>query len=194
PVRREFVKKKGLWISSLIVCFIVLFLFCINWYFPYSPFSFSKSVFYNADNIVVKEYKKELNDFKAIYNSEKKNTLTDDRTQYILPMFEQQWLVSGKPVKMKVSDQLHTMLNEVKETKDILIELAFREKYSLETKEYLKIALLTCLSLENEIVELKNSKFHSRSTLNRQIHNLHMSFIRCFDMYATFYKEYRHLR
>ncbi|QQZ09076.1 hypothetical protein [Heyndrickxia vini] len=187
-------KKKVIWVSSLIVFFIVLFLICINWYFPYSPISFTKSISYDADNIVVKAYKKELNDFKNIYNSKKKNTLTDDRTQYVLPMFEQQWLVSGKPVKIKESDQLNTMLNEVKETKDILIELAFREKYSQETKEYLKMALVTCLSLENEIVELKNSKFHSRSTLNRQIRNLHMSFIRSFDMFTTFYKEYHHLR
>lgn len=182
-------------IKKIFILLIIAFgLFVIGgtWFYPYSSFSIKKSISFNADNIVVKDYLKDLNDFKKIYNMNKQNKddITNDRTQYILQMYEQNWLISKKPVRMEYQD-LDTILIEVKETRRNLMDLAFKETYSEFTKSYLKYTIEDCLEIEESIMKLKTSQTHSRKTLNLQYRNLQNDFKSNLDIFVSFYREYQ---
>ncbi|MFE6169653.1 hypothetical protein ACFVP8_17540 [Viridibacillus arvi] len=172
------------------VCVAILFLISVNWFYPYSFLSVQKTLSFDADNIVVEAYTEELNDFAKNYEFSPEFNLTTERTQYILQMYEQEWLISKKPVKLKMND-LEAIIMEVKETREILLELAFRETYSHETKDYLKASLKSCLDLEERIQYLQNSQNNSRSTLTRQFRNIQGEFISNFDLYTSFYESYK---
>ena len=105
-------------------------------------------------------------------------------------MYEQNWLISEKPIKMEYQD-LDNILIEVKETRRILMDLAFKETYSEFTKDYLKYTIENCFAIEESITELKNSQTHLRKTLNLQYSNLQRDFISNFGIFVSFYKEYQ---
>ncbi|PGS46519.1 hypothetical protein [Bacillus sp. AFS041924] len=176
--------KKDLFVKFLGV--ILIFIILVTWFYPYSFFSFNKSITYDEDNLVIKDYLKEIDDFKKYYNSQTKEDLTNNRTQFILQMYEQDWLISKKPIKIKYQD-LDKILLEVKESRQIMMDLAFQETYSKDSKEFLKYAIESCITIENSIEELKHSKYHSRKTINRQFRNIHRSIIGNFDLFVTFY-------
>lgn len=163
-----------------------------TWFYPYSSFSITKAISYNAGNIEVKEYRKDLNNFKKIYdnNRKSKDDLTIDRTQYILQMYEQEWLLNKGPVKMQYED-LDLILIDTKNARENLMDLVFREDYSIYTKDYLRFTIEHCLAIEESIQRLKNSKAHSRKTLNRQYSNLQEDFRSNFDNFVSFYMEYQ---
>lgn len=191
-VEGKFVEKGAKKIFILLIIAFGLFVMGGTWFYPYSSISIKKSISFNADNIVVKEYLKDLNEFKKNYNMNRQNKddITTDRTQYILQMYEQNWLISERPVKMEYQD-LDTILIEVKETRRNLMDLAFKENYSEFTKDYLKYTIENCLAIEESIMELKNSQTHSRKTLNIQYRNLQNDFRSNFGIFDTFYREYQ---
>ncbi|ANC76218.1 hypothetical protein ABE65_005100 [Fictibacillus phosphorivorans] len=187
-------KKRIRWI---LFGFALLFVMII-WVFPFSPFSLKKSIRYGGDQILVDDYKSELKAFKLEYesrlNQQKNEELIQNRTtsnvEYLLKMYELPWLVDNDSITF-TQTSLTDMELEVKEAKDILINLAFQEEYSKSTKSYLQSLLRETLSLEKEIEELKHhSSLHSRSTIDRQLRNLHVHFISNFRMLSIFYKEY----
>ena len=146
--------------------------------------------------MVVKQYQKDLKDFKNSYNKvlnkAPKDNLTIQRTQYIIQMYDQPWLTSTKPIQMKYQE-LDTILFEVKEARRILTELAIQETYSKDAKGFLKLTLENCSLIEENLEEILDSKSHSRSNLNSQLHILHMSFMSNFDIFKSFYEyeEYK---
>lgn len=172
----------------------------INWVFPYSPLTINKSISYDGDQVLIDEYKSELKAFKLEYesrlNQQRKEELIKDLTtndvEYLLQMYELPWLVDKDSITI-TQKTLTDMEFEVNESIDILINLAFQEKYSESTKDYMQNLLTQTLNLGKEIDKLKyHSSLHSRSTIDRQIRNLHVHFISNFRMLSTFYKE--HLR
>lgn len=169
---------------------MALILLGINYSYPFSILSIKKSITYNPDDIVVEEFLHNLNDFKGDYSREQQGDLTANRTQYILTMYEQKWISSKEPVKINVTD-LDSMLLEVKSTRQTLMELAFQENYSTDTRILLKYTIESCLAIEDSILDLKNSQSHSRKTLVLQYQNLHVSFINNFNFFVSFYEEYR---
>ena len=190
-------RKKN--VSRILLVFIyvgVLFLLGLNWFYHFSFISINKSISYNADNMVVKQYQKDLKDFKNSYNKvlnkAPKDNLTIQRTQYIIQMYDQPWLTSTKPTQMKYQE-LDTILFEVKEARRILTELAIQETYSKDAKGFLKLTLENCSLIEENLEEILDSKSHSRSNLNSQLHILHMSFMSNFDIFKSFYEyeEYK---
>jgi hypothetical protein len=189
-------KKSAL---KIFLGFILLFLL-INWVFPYSPLTINKSISYDGDQVLIDEYKSELKAFKLEYesrlNQQRKEELIKDLTtndvEYLLQMYELPWLVDKDSITI-TQKTLTDMEFEVNESIDILINLAFQEKYSESTKDYMQNLLTQTLNLGKEIDKLKyHSSLHSRSTIDRQIRNLHVHFISNFRMLSTFYKE--HLR
>ncbi|WP_397538552.1 hypothetical protein [Rummeliibacillus pycnus] len=181
--------------NTLKIWFIAILLALVaeNWFYPYSFLSFNKSVTHDEGNSVVQQYLQDLSDFKSIYIIEPESDITTDRIQYILQMYEQKWLISKKPVNMKFNE-LDIILIKVRENREILLDLAFRENYSPMAKQYLKESIQFCFELEEKIQELKNSYFNSRITLKRQYRNLHGEFISSFDMFVSFYKAYKDAR
>lgn len=171
-------RKRIIWsITGLIIVFIVV----MTWFFPYSPFSVYKSYPYEPDEILFngKTYETILNEFKDSYEKELKadleneySNLTIDRTQYILPIFEQDWLMNNGSVainKMK----LGTMLMEVKQARELLLSLIIQVDYTSEERGYLVDLINHFYVIEENINELKKEDYISRRGINRQLDNLY---------------------
>lgn len=185
------VGKKAVFI---LVAILILLFIGVNWQYSFSVFSLKKSISYDADNIVVRQYEQDLNAFKEFYEVQsEENDVTTNWTQYILELYEMPLLVEKGPIIIKYKD-LDTMLFEVKAVRSTIIDLAFREDYDAETREYLRVVLLSCIGIEESIERLKDSTFHSKKTLKRQFHNLRVELMSNFDHFSTFYRQYKDAR
>ncbi|MEK5175747.1 hypothetical protein NST63_21485 [Heyndrickxia sp. FSL W8-0496] len=137
----------------------------------------------------------DFKDFKGSYENDLKDdlnnkvpNLTIDRTQYVLPIFEQGWLVSKNSIsidKMK----LDTMLFEVKQVRGILLSLLVQVDYTSEQRGYLVNNIKDLLLLEEDITYLKNGSYLSRNELNRRLRNLAAEYTKNFDSFVTFYER-----
>ncbi|MRH42589.1 hypothetical protein GH741_07815 [Aquibacillus halophilus] len=183
-------------VIGLVGLFVIVILI-MTWFYPYSIFSISKSYSFTPDSVVADEYLKDLNEFKNTYEKDLEELTTDrnidlttDRTQYLLPLYEQDWLVSTEPLKMSMED-LDEILFEVKNNRKILLELLGREDYTKEHRQYLINNLESLLSLEEEIIDIKTEKAESLKTLKIQFGNLHGSFVNNFMMFEIFYERFQ---
>ncbi|PAV28604.1 hypothetical protein CIL05_15005 [Virgibacillus profundi] len=174
---------------------IVIFILIMTWFYPYSFFSVHKSYSYTPDPVIVDGYINDLTEFKSSYEkalegltTDKTIDLTIDRTQYVLPLFEQEWLISKDPVNMKKED-LSNILFEVKNTRNTLLNLVARGDYSSEQRQYLVDSIESLLLLEESIAEIKSGKAESRRTLKTQFHNVYGDFIGNFMMFEIFYER-----
>lgn len=122
-------KKARFIIFSLLglMSIIGIFIFIMTWFYPYSFFSVQKSYDYEPYYISSNgaEYSELINEFKNSYENDleadsinKDTNLTVDRTQYVLPLFEQEWLVSKEPLPFDEL-KLDTILLKVKQSKEI---------------------------------------------------------------------------
>ncbi|WP_026569232.1 hypothetical protein [Sediminibacillus sp. JSM 1682029] len=173
---------------------IILYILTMTWFYPYSIFSLHKSYAYKPDPVMVDGYLEDVEEFNDVFGkdleeleSETPIDMTVERTQYILPLFEEEWLVSKNTHKMKEED-LETMLFEVRNARETLLSLVEQGDYSKEQRGYLVLSIESLLSLEESIVDFQNSSFTSRKTLKMQFHNLHVGFMNNFMMYRTFYE------
>ncbi|MGP4079017.1 hypothetical protein ACTWQL_03815 [Pseudalkalibacillus sp. R45] len=180
---------KKILIRLLIVCTIIIA--AISWFFPFSQLSIYKSFSYNPDPVVVEQYKDDLNRFKNTYNKNSRNQkdLTNERIQYIIEMYEDDSFLSDEGSKI-TKHSLASLLLELKETRKILIELAFEESYEKNTEDYLRLLLENTIVLEENIKDIINSNGNSRFTLERQYSNLNMGLNRNLKFLESFYNEY----
>ncbi|MGP4108489.1 hypothetical protein [Virgibacillus sp. L01] len=183
-------------IISLVGLF-VFFILIMTWFYPYSIFSIHKSYSFTPDPVVVEGYVKDLNEFKSSYEKDLEELrtnstidLTTDQTQHLLPLFEQDWLLSKEPVKLSMGD-LGNILFQVKNARKTLLELVAKEDYKKEQRRYLVDSIESLLSLEGKIVDIKTGKAESRKTLKIQFGNLHVSFLNNFMMFEIFYERSR---
>lgn len=186
-IKRE---KIGWIIGGFIAC-SVSFISITTWLYPYSPFSVNKSYIYQRDKVLFndKSYKEILYDFKNAYEKDLNNeylNLTVNRTQYVLPIFEQDWLISEDSVSIDAK-QLDMMLWEVKQVREVLLNLVVEEDYASEQRDYLMNIIKKLLSLEESIIDLKNENYVSRSELNRRLNTLCRDFTSVFRLYIAFY-------
>lgn len=182
-------------VFSIVIGLAALYLL-FSWFYPYSALSLNPFVHFKADPIVAAQYKNDLKEFKGQYepvlvrssNLEPEPTVA--RTQYILQMFDQSWLTDNRSTAI-TKHTLGNMLLDVKEAREIILLLAFEETYTPNTKIYLKMLLDQTYKLEEEIKDIQLlSNLHSRSTLERQLRNLHVSYISNFQHLTSFYEEY----
>lgn len=175
--------------QRIIIVVAALFIM-INWFFPFSLISLKKSVVYNADNVIIDEYRSKLKHFHKGYELQStQNDPTLNRIPFILSMFEQPWLLSKGDTNLS-KDALDRMLVEVREAREVILLLSFEQDYNTSTKTYLKMLLDQTLSLEEEIRTVQQSNLHTRKTLDRQLSNLHVSHISNFLMLSAFFEEY----
>ncbi|MBO0589630.1 hypothetical protein [Sporosarcina sp. E16_8] len=190
--------------SFVLVGVAVFFLLFMTWLFPFSPISIYKSYTYKPVKVLYindKSYEDILNEFKESYEKELskefKNTrntshnsinLTIDRTQYILPIFEQDWLVSTKPVTID-KNKVDQMLRDVIQSRNTLLMLVAQENYTSEERVYLVDIINSILRLEEEIRYVKDGKYFSRIELNTLLDNLGDSFRFNFDIFVTTFYE-----
>ncbi|MFC5465179.1 hypothetical protein [Lederbergia graminis] len=167
---------------------VVLCLLTVIWLYPHSMFGENKTFAYNADDVIVEEFMEDLHNFKEINNIGSTRDLASHRLQYVLPVYEQEWLTSKDAVKIKASD-LEEMLKEVKSARNTMLELAFEENYSKYAKDFLKMNIKSWLTIEDMIVELTSSQ-HSKKEKEILYHNLHVEFINNFRIsLQSFYEE-----
>lgn len=177
---------------------IVVFISVMTWFYPYSIFSVDKSYAYEPEQYLYngKEYEEILSEFKDSYQKDleadmdnKSANLIIDRTQYILPIFEQEWLVSKSSVPIDET-KLDTMLMEVKNARVLLLDLIVQVDLTGEQRDDLVHVIKNFSSLEDSITKLKNEDYASRKELNRQLDSLHSLFIFNFRTYIHFYDFY----
>lgn len=172
----------------------VLFLLFMTWFYPYSVFSITKSYSFTPDPVVIDGYEEDLNEFKSSFEEDLAEMeeadpidLTTERTQYVLPLFEQDWLLSKEPVNFSLDDLDHILL-EVRGARITLLELSAAEDYAKESRQNLVDSIQSLLWLEEQIEEIKTGKAQSRKTLDIQFRNLHTSFLNNFMMFSIFYE------
>ena len=112
--------------------------------------------------MVVQAYNDGLHELRKIHEGNSRKDLVNERTDYIIQLYEQNWLTSEKNVTIYHYD-LDTMLNQVESTRYWLLELAFVDGYTQEAKEYLKLNIEQCMDLESKIIALQNAKFDSKT-------------------------------
>ncbi|MCD5324433.1 hypothetical protein LQ226_11770 [Pontibacillus sp. HN14] len=163
---------------------MVLFLLIMTWFYPYSPFSLHKSFTYKPDQKVVQGYVKDIEEFKTF---KKKVDGTTDQLRYVLETYEQDWLMSESSMKMD-EQQLNLILFEVKETRQLLLDLVAQQDYTKEEKEYLIHTIQTLLTIEDSITNIKAQPMLSKGKLETQFDNLHQKFISSFFVFRSFYE------
>ncbi|MEN2766284.1 hypothetical protein [Ornithinibacillus xuwenensis] len=183
--------KKRILVFSLSILFIIL---VMTWFYPYSFFSIKKSYLYNPDSVVVNQYVRDITNFKEVVEqdlsentSENPIDLTVDKTRSVLPILEQDWLVSKKPVPMNKQD-LSTMLFEVENARDTLLNLVADQEYSSESREYLVATIGSLLRVEKSITDLINETAASRKALRIKFNNLKGEIMKSFMLYESFYE------
>ena len=190
-----YITKKYNWIIGGFVISIIVVISIITWFYPYSPLSVNQSYAYQPKKVSFngKSYHEILSDFKESYeedlNADLINNhpnLTINRTQFILPNFEQDWLISNESVSIN-DEKLETVLFEVIQVREDLLSLVGQAEYTREQRVYLIDLIRNILSLEDSIVALKNENYLTRSELNRQIDNLYNEFTSNFRSFVAFY-------
>ncbi|ARJ37501.1 hypothetical protein CSV71_15535 [Sporosarcina sp. P21c] len=191
-------KRKILGIGSGI--FIILVIAFISWYYPLSLLSIDQSFAYSPDTETHngKTYEEEIGEFKAAYEKDLKMDLesnnynpTVNRTQFILPIFEQQWLI-GMDSKTIDKDKLDRMLFDVQQARNTLLDLVSEGDYSREERVYLVDSINNFLKLEDSIRFIRTGTYFSRSDLHRLLGNLQAEFWAGFDYYTTVFYDASH--
>lgn len=192
-------RKRKVWgIGSGV--FIVLVIAFISWYYPLSLFSIHQSFTYHPGSGTHngKTYEEEIGEFKAAYEKDLKKYLESDsynptvnRTQFILPIFEQEWLI-GTDSKTIDKDKLDRMLFDLQQARNTLLNLVSEGDYSREERVYLVDSINNFLNLEETIRFIKNGKYFSRSDLQRMLGNLQGNFWASFDYYTTVFYDVSH--
>ncbi|WP_433747705.1 hypothetical protein [Falsibacillus pallidus] len=186
--------NKKIWTIVLgILISIIIFISIMTVYYPLSPFSLNQSFTYHPglETHNGKTYKQELNEFKAAYEEDLKESsassdinFTVERAQYILPIFEQQWLI-GTDSKSIDKDNLSRMLFDVEQARNTLLNLVSEGDYDKEEKEYLVDNIKDFLSIEESIRQIKDRKYFSRRDLQTLLGNLRGDFRSEFNLYTT---------
>lgn len=186
--------------KKILISFIglfVIFILAMTWFYPFSMFSIYKKYSHTPDPVVIDEYVSDLNEFKISYEkdleestSEKYIDLTVNQAQYLLPVFEQDWLVNKDSVKLDMED-LSSILLEAKNIRNSLLGLLVKEDYPEEQRWYLVNSIGNILQLEEDILHIQTGKAESRKTLKIQFSNLHTSLINNFRIFETFYDSTR---
>ncbi|MDN4606390.1 hypothetical protein [Sporosarcina highlanderae] len=178
-------KKKFLIMSS-----IALFIFLMTVLFPHSPLSAYQSVGFDADLPYLQDYKKKLHEFKQVHdgNTVKEWNRVNYDTDLILDLYGMDFMTSAR-VKVGKGD-LNWMLVDVRMLRDRLLDIAFQEKHSSESRKYLEASVRKILKAEEDILWLKDQPFYSRFLLIKHLKNIQEDIKMSFDMYKHFYEAY----
>lgn len=181
-------RRTKLTILSLIGA-LVLFFTITTWFYPYSSLSLHRSISYSPDPYLVEGYTEKMNGLSKKYAEGSGDDLTMDRLQYILQMYDQEWLLSEKAVVMTEED-LENVAFDVKEARNELIDLSFEEPYSADVKKQLRLSIENCLAIEESLEALKDTDFLNRDLLQNQYGNLHGTFDSSLRTMETMYDRY----
>lgn len=188
--------KKYRWVIVGIISFIVIIVSLITWFYPYSILSVNKSITYEPEKVLSngKSYHEILKDFqKSVeldYESDSENeypNLTIIRTQNVLHIFEQDWLIRNDPVSFN-REKLDRMFGDVTRAREILLNHVAEADYSSQERKYIIDNVINNLLLmEDTITALKNDPHVTRKELNFWLDILHSSYSSVLISYIYFY-------
>ncbi|PIC95382.1 hypothetical protein CSV69_11730 [Sporosarcina sp. P26b] len=193
-------RKKKVWGIGAGVCIVLVVAFISWYYYPFSPFSIHQSSTYHPvpETHNSKTYEEAMGQFKVAYEKDLDKDVESDhrnptvnRTQFILPVFEQEWLI-GTDSKTMDKDKLDRMLLDVQQARNTLLHLVSEGDYSREQRVHLVDSLNNFLNLEESIRFIKNGKYFSRSDLQTMLGNLQGDFWAVFDHYTTVFYDVSH--
>ena len=192
-------RKRKVWGIGSGVCIVLVIAF-ISWYYPFSLFSIHQSFSYHpgSETHNGKTYEEEIAKFKVAYEMDLKKDVgsenynpTVNRTQFILPVFEQEWLIGTNSKKID-KDKLDRMLFDVQQARNNLLNLVSEGDYSREERVYLVDSINNFLGLEDSIRFIRNGKYFSKNDLQRLLGNLQGDFRAGFDYYTTVFYDVSH--
>ena len=192
-------RKRKSWGIGAGVCIVLVIAF-LSWYYPLSPFSIHQSFTYHPGSQTHngKTYEEEVDQFKVVYAKDLAKDLESDnynptvnRTQFILPVFEQDWLL-GRESKTIDKEKLDEILFDVQQARNTLLNLVSEGDFSREERVYLVDSLNNFLNLEESIRSIRNGNYFSRSDLQRMLGNLQGEFRASFDNYTTVFYDVSH--
>ena len=170
----------------------------MTWFYPFSILSVKKSYTYQSEEVLFigKSYHEILSDFKKSVDkdleSDSENeypNLTINSTQYILPVFEQDWLFNNNPATID-RGTLDKMFVDVKRVREVLLSLVAQADYTSEQRKYLIDTIINnLLIMEDDITALKNDPFITRSELHWGLTNLHNGFTDRLRTFIFFYDD-----
>ncbi|WP_153730277.1 hypothetical protein [Sporosarcina obsidiansis] len=200
--RKEIFMSKNNYLVLRLGVLVILFISVMTWYYPFSPFSIQKSYTYKPGTILYndKTYEELLNEFDETYkkeldqafeNHDEEIDLTVVRTEYILPIFKQDWLIGTDPVSIN-QNKLDNMLLDIKQSRDTLLSLIAEVDYTKEQRNYLLNSIQNLLRLEDSIRYLRDETYVSRKAVNNLIGTIRSDFRDSFRFYVdTFYESTR---
>ncbi|WP_433750540.1 hypothetical protein [Falsibacillus pallidus] len=183
--------NKRKWIAAGVFVFLVAIFLFFNWQYPYSFISVKKSIEFTPDIKMAEGVTMDLQSLHHFYakNPAESEDLTANRTEYILDIFDEEGLSSKKTVKMD-DRQMTDYLTFNQRARTLLLELAFREKYTKETKEYLKMAVENNIEIETALLKVKNDPTITRGRAESYLHEAYMMMQNQVDYYQSFYESY----
>lgn len=195
-------RRKVSWLIGGMSLLIVLFVFFISWYYPFSTISLSKKYTYKPSIVLYNDltYEEMLNEFKASYEQDlqrekKKAPENQDQTvvqlEEAFSVFEQTWLMEKEPITMD-RRQLEEMFMKASEWQGNLIGLLTEGDYTTDENVQLVESLNQALARRDDILLLKEGDLLSRTEMQTRLDNLRHQFHRDVEIFfTTFYKEVR---
>ncbi|WP_153722892.1 hypothetical protein [Sporosarcina cascadiensis] len=193
-------KKKGRLVKTgILSALFIIFVSFMTWFYPFSPFSLYKSYTYKPTEVLYnnKTYEELLNEFTEVYREDLEKAYESSpeeinkmvvQTQYLLPVFEQNWLVGTDPAAIN-QEQLEVILHFTENSRDILLDFTLQEDYTQEQRRELLNSIHNMFQLEDRIEYLVDSKYMSRKNLAYSFDNLRGEFRDAFRFYVVPFYE-----
>lgn len=194
--------QKVSWLIGGISLLIILFVFFISWYYPFSTISLSKKYTYKPSIVLYNDqtYEEILNEFKVSYEQDlqrEKKKAPENRDQTVVQLeeafsvFEQTWLMKKELITMDPR-QLEEMFRKANKWQDILLRLLTEGDHTTDENIQLVESLNQALARKDDIWLLKEGDLLSRTEMQTMLDNLRHQFHRDVEVFFTsFYKEVR---
>ncbi|GKV67138.1 MULTISPECIES: hypothetical protein [unclassified Sporosarcina] len=193
-------KKKGRLVrTGILSAIFIIFVSFMTWFYPFSPFSLYKSYTYKPTEVLYndKTYEELLNEFKETYREDLEKAYESSPedinkmvvlTQYLLPVFEQDWLIGTDAAAIN-QEQLEVILHFTENSRDVLLDVTLQENYTQEQRRDLLNSIQNMFQLEDRIRYLSDSRYMSRKELAYSFDNLRGEFRDAFRFYVKPFYE-----
>ncbi|KOO42698.1 hypothetical protein [Priestia koreensis] len=183
-------------VKSIIVRAVVPFIvlcFLLGYMYPFSSISVAKSIAYEPDQVFVKEYVHSLKDLDKI------RTFKDEDTRLAVNMMIKElhakWVTSASSLNMGKSE-LNAQIIQLTHIYDQLLKLRTKhaQNYDENTNAFLFLLIEDTDALKNQLMDIRDTAFSSRSELQRALGNAHMGFAQYLNRTISFYECYDEMK
>jgi len=109
-------------------------------------------------------------------------------TKHILETYEMDMMTTSRSSIGK--GDLNIIVDDLRALQDRLLDIAFKEPHSSESRKYLYATLRSSQAAEEEIVRIQNTPYYSRFHMKHRFEEIQDDIRKSFDMYTKFYNAY----